>query len=273
MSARTHFVTTVTLCDASGRMVWTSSPNPAYEPGPYIWEYASPADREACKNAISRAVVLRETQEFDAATLLGEHYHVWVWPLNSPELAVCVLAMQVPAEMRLLSPRERTSLELLAEGRTTSEIAAKMDVSVSTVHTHFRRARKKLKLRSVEGLIGFAARYCYPAAAPLANSTITALTKLQPSSAAPAPPKPAPPDAIQKVEIASRVDYQSRPHHSSSDVVERPAVEGGNPCKHGIRRFRQPSLVERSALPTKTIRGEALQAWQKVAYVTRVTKR
>ena len=167
-------VTTVTLCDAVGRMIWTSSPNPAYKPGPFVWEYASPEDREVCKNAISRAVVLRETQEFDASTHLGEHYHVWVWPLNSPELAVCILAVQVPDEMKRLSARERTALELLAEGRSTSEIAKAMDVSVSTVHTHFRRARKKLKLRSVEALIGFAARYCYPATAPLSQTALAA---------------------------------------------------------------------------------------------------
>jgi DNA-binding CsgD family transcriptional regulator len=178
MAGRTHFVTTVTLCDAAGRMIWTSSPNPAYVPGPFIWEYASPEDRETSKNAISRAVVLREPQEFDASTHLGEHYHVWIWPLNSPELAVCVLAVQVPAETRLLSPRERKSLELLAEGGTTSEIAQEMGVSVSTVHTHFRRARKKLKLRSVEGLIGFAARYCYPATAPLAEVPPEVVEKL-----------------------------------------------------------------------------------------------
>lgn len=167
MAARTHFVTTVTLCDAAGRMLWTSSPNPAYKPGPFAWEYSSPEDREKCKNAVSRTVVLREPQEFDASTHLGEHYHCWMWPLNSPELAVCLLAVQVPAELRMLSPRERAALELLAEGRTTSEIANEMGVSVSTVHTHFRRARKKLKLGSVEGLIGFAAKFCYPATAPL----------------------------------------------------------------------------------------------------------
>ena len=175
MSGRTHFVTTVTLCDAAGRMIWTSSPNPAYKPGPFLWEYASPEDRESSKNAVSRVVVLREPQEFDASTLVGEHYHVWMWPLNSPELAVCILGVQIPAEMKSLRARERTSLELLAEGRTTGEIAKAMGVSVSTVHTHFRRARKKLKLRSMDGLIGVAARYCYPATAPLSNSMLAAL--------------------------------------------------------------------------------------------------
>lgn len=168
MTSRSHFVTVVTLCDAAGRLIWTSSPNPEYKPGPYVWEYASPDDREVCKSAISRAAVLREPQEFDTETHLGEHYHVWVWPLHSPELAVCLLGVQFPSEMKKLSARERASLSLLAEGRTTSEIAQALGVSVSTVHTYFRRARKKLNLRSVEGLIGFAARYCYPATAPLA---------------------------------------------------------------------------------------------------------
>jgi len=169
MARMTQLVTTVTLCDSAGRMIWTSSANPEYKPGPFVWEYASPEDREVSKNAISRAVVLREPQEFDASTRVGEHYHVWIWPLNSPELAVCILAVQVPPEMKLLSARETTSLKLLAEGCTTSEIARELDISVSTVHTHFRRARKKLKLRSVEALIGFAARYCYPRSVPLAD--------------------------------------------------------------------------------------------------------
>lgn len=172
MSRTTHFVTTVTLCDSAGRMVWTSSPNPAYKTGAFLWEYASEEDREACKNAISRTVMLREPQEFDASSHIDEHYHCWVWPLSSPDLAACMLAVQFPRELKRLSARERTALELLAAGDTTSEIAQEMDVSVSTVHTHFRRARKKLKLRSVEALIAFAARYCYPATAPLNVETL-----------------------------------------------------------------------------------------------------
>jgi DNA-binding CsgD family transcriptional regulator len=119
--------------------------------------------------------MLREPQEFDASSHIDEHYHCWVWPLNSPELAICMLAVQVPSALRKLSARERTALELLAVGNTTSEIAQEMDVSVSTVHTHFRRARKKLKLRSVEALIGYAARYCYPTTAPLAAQAILSL--------------------------------------------------------------------------------------------------
>ncbi|MGD9633689.1 MAG: response regulator transcription factor [Pirellulales bacterium] len=175
----THFVTTVTLCDSAGRMVWTTSPNPVYKPGPFIWEYASDEDREACKNAISRTVMLREPQEFDASSHVDEHYHCWVWPLHSPELAVCMLAVQVPSELKRLSARERTALELLAAGNNTREIAREMDVSVSTVHTHFRRARKKLKLRSVEGLIGFAARHCYPTTAPMTPDVLTRIGEMR----------------------------------------------------------------------------------------------
>jgi len=155
----------VALCDSSGRIVWGS--NPDYQAGVYAWEYASVKDREACKNAVSRALVLRDTQRLDATSHIGEHFHVWMWPLESLELALCILALQVPNELTKLTEREKQSLQLLAQGLSTREIAKSMDVSVSTVHTHFLRARKKLKLRSVEALIGFSARYCYPPTVPL----------------------------------------------------------------------------------------------------------
>ena len=160
-------------------MVWTSSPNPVYKPGPFLWEYASDEDRERCQNAISRTVALREPQEFDASSHVDEHYHCWAWPLHSPELAVCMLAVQIPSELKRLSARERTALELLAAGNTTREIAKEMEVSVSTVHTHFRRARKKLKLRSVEALIGFAARHCYPTTAPMTPDALAKIVEMQ----------------------------------------------------------------------------------------------
>jgi DNA-binding CsgD family transcriptional regulator len=160
-------------------MVWTSSPNPAYKPGPFMWDYASDEDRERCQNAISRTVALREPQEFDASTHVDEHYHCWVWPLHSPELAACMLAVQVPSELKRLSARERTALELLAGGSTTREIAERMGVSVSTVHTHFRRARKKLKLRTVEALIGFSARHCYPTTAPITADALAKIAELR----------------------------------------------------------------------------------------------
>jgi DNA-binding CsgD family transcriptional regulator len=93
-----------------------------------------------------------------------------LWPLDSPSVAVCVLAVRVPADLNLLTERERECLEPLAQGIETRQIAARLNVSLSTAHTHMKRAREKMGLSSVEELIAFAARHCYPSSEPLAGT-------------------------------------------------------------------------------------------------------
>lgn len=58
----------------------------------------------------------------------------------------------------LLTAREREILQLLAEGKTTKEIARHLKVSVSTVETHRSNTMAKLKLHSVAELTRFAVR-------------------------------------------------------------------------------------------------------------------
>ncbi len=58
-----------------------------------------------------------------------------------------------------LSGREREVLQLLAEGRTTREIAEALSVSVKTVETHRRQIMRKLGIRHVAGLTKFAIRH------------------------------------------------------------------------------------------------------------------
>ena len=82
-------------------------------------------------------------------------------------MAACILTKRIPTELRLLTVRESECLELLAQGFDTHEIGKELDVSLSTVHTHLKRAREKLGLSDIESLISFAARYCYPAHHPL----------------------------------------------------------------------------------------------------------
>lgn len=57
-----------------------------------------------------------------------------------------------------LTTREREVLQLLAEGRTTKEIAAALFVSVNTVDTHRRRTMEKLDLHSIAELTRYAIR-------------------------------------------------------------------------------------------------------------------
>lgn len=57
-----------------------------------------------------------------------------------------------------LTPREREVLQLLAEGKTTKEIAHVLYVSVKTVETHRKRLMDKLDLHSIADLTKYAIR-------------------------------------------------------------------------------------------------------------------
>jgi two-component system, NarL family, response regulator NreC len=59
---------------------------------------------------------------------------------------------------RALSGREREVLQLLAEGRTSKEIASKLGVAVPTVETHRRQIMSKLSIRSIAELTKYAIR-------------------------------------------------------------------------------------------------------------------
>jgi DNA-binding NarL/FixJ family response regulator len=58
----------------------------------------------------------------------------------------------------VLSPREREVLQLLAEGHSTKEIAARLSVSVKTVETHRSQIMNKVDLHSVAELTKYAIR-------------------------------------------------------------------------------------------------------------------
>lgn len=57
-----------------------------------------------------------------------------------------------------LSPREREIAQLLAEGKTNKEIAAKLGVSVKTIDAHRANIMRKLNLHSVAELVRYAIR-------------------------------------------------------------------------------------------------------------------
>lgn len=57
-----------------------------------------------------------------------------------------------------LSPREREILQMIAEGRTTKQIALRLMVSQKTVETHRRNLMQKIKVDSVAELTKFAVR-------------------------------------------------------------------------------------------------------------------
>lgn len=58
-----------------------------------------------------------------------------------------------------LTARQREVLQLIAEGKTTKQIAGLLDVSVKTAETHRAQLMERLGIRDVPGLVRFAIRH------------------------------------------------------------------------------------------------------------------
>jgi DNA-binding NarL/FixJ family response regulator len=58
----------------------------------------------------------------------------------------------------VLTSREREVLQLMAEGKTTKEIAAQLHLSVKTIETHRQQVMEKLNLHSIAELTKYAIR-------------------------------------------------------------------------------------------------------------------
>lgn len=82
----------------------------------------------------------------------------------SPKITSVVLDDYLQREERgepanaALSTREREVLQLVAEGQSTRQIAARLHLSVKTVETHRAQIMRKLNLNSLAELIKFAVR-------------------------------------------------------------------------------------------------------------------
>jgi DNA-binding NarL/FixJ family response regulator len=81
-------------------------------------------------------------------------------PAISQQVVASYLRGEVPSADPLegLSPRQREVLQLIAEGRSTKEIAADLSLSIKTVETHRAQIMERLGIRDVPGLVRFAIR-------------------------------------------------------------------------------------------------------------------
>jgi two-component system response regulator NreC len=87
-----------------------------------------------------------------------------------------------------LTPREREVVQLLAEGKSTKEVASHLDLSVKTAETHRSNIMRKLCLHSVSELVLYAVR----------NNIIQVATGTL------GPLDPAPSQAVETPALASR---------------------------------------------------------------------
>jgi DNA-binding NarL/FixJ family response regulator len=85
-------------------------------------------------------------------------------PYLSPRIAGVVLGEYLQAKPKdtsafsILSPREREVLQLLAEGKSTKDIAFKFRLSTKTVEAHRQRIMEKLNVRTIAELTKYAIR-------------------------------------------------------------------------------------------------------------------
>lgn len=100
-------------------------------------------------------------EELVAAIHVVANGHTYV----SPQIADVVIRDYIhnlPADVispkSILTTREREVLQLIAEGKTTKEIASDLSVSVKTIETHRQEVMNRLKIYSVAKLTKYAIR-------------------------------------------------------------------------------------------------------------------
>lgn len=124
--------------------------------------YATDSYVQQALHAGARAYLLKDAAPVElalavAAVARGDTY-------LSPAVASQVVRrlVQRPDEPRpaleQLTPRQRTILRLVAEGRTTQEIARTLQISAKTVEGHRAQLMERLDIHEVAGLVRFAIR-------------------------------------------------------------------------------------------------------------------
>jgi DNA-binding NarL/FixJ family response regulator len=66
---------------------------------------------------------------------------------------------EAPTAFERLTPRQREVLQLIAEGRSTKDIARLLDLGVKTVETHRAALMQALDIHDVAGLVRYAVRH------------------------------------------------------------------------------------------------------------------
>ena len=115
-------------------------------------EYVRRALKAGAAGYVVKRSAAKEVVEAIRAVHAGQRY-------LSPRVADVVIndyAEERDDPLARLSAREREVLQLLAEGRTSAEIAQRLSLSQKTVETYRARLVDKLGIRDVAGLVRFA---------------------------------------------------------------------------------------------------------------------
>ena len=98
-------------------------------------------------------------EELSTALLAISRGGMYLSPAIAKTAALANLKAGAPGatgQVEHLTKRELQVLQLIAEGKSTKDIAARLDLSVKTVETHRKQIMDKLEIRSIAGLT----KYC-----------------------------------------------------------------------------------------------------------------
>ena len=117
-------------------------------------EYALRAMREGAAGFLSKSAASTELEQAIQAVMRGEVY------ISSETSRKTLLEFDKERHnrelLRTLSPRQKEVLRMIAEGRTTKQIAQMLDISVKTVESHRSLVMDRLDIHDVAGLVRYA---------------------------------------------------------------------------------------------------------------------
>ncbi|MEX0325631.1 MAG: response regulator [Puniceicoccaceae bacterium] len=116
-------------------------------------ERVQAALKAGANGIVHKSATIEELEEGIKRVMAGEAY------MSAQVLEILrdiMLNPEVTGSLDKLTPREREILQLVAEGNTTKEVAAKLDISVKTADTHRTNVMSKLDIHDVAGLTRFA---------------------------------------------------------------------------------------------------------------------
>ena len=117
-------------------------------------EYAIRALREGAAGFLPKSAASTELEQAIQTVIRGE---VYVSPETSRKTLLEYGKGTTKRDLLgTLSPRQREVLRLIAEGRTTKQIAQVLEISVKTVETHRAQLMERLGIHDVAGLVRYA---------------------------------------------------------------------------------------------------------------------
>jgi DNA-binding NarL/FixJ family response regulator len=118
-------------------------------------QYVLEAIRWGAKGYLQKTANTAELETAVSAVMRGEIHLPRI--VSTLSAANCIRGAS-PSLINTLTPRQRETLQLIAEGHSNKEIAKILRISIKTVETHRQQLMNQLDIHDVAGLVRYAVR-------------------------------------------------------------------------------------------------------------------